>query len=655
MKLRPILAFCSLFLGVLAFVLGNSYPAQAAVPPLGSEPLPPGAKIETVLGDMAYPVAMAFDPAGRLLYTEKSTGNVRLFANGTLQKEPVITYDISICSERGLLGIAIDPDFNSNHYIYVYYTQGPGCSDTQNKVARFIESNGKGSNSTNIFSSPQTAGNHNGGNIHFGPDGKLYITVGDNANAANAQEMTARNGKMHRINPDGSMPTDNPHFNQPGALPSLYAIGLRNSFDFTFDPVVKGRIFASENGPNCDDEMNRIEAGFNYGWRANYPCDDDNPDPKYNNMGPLWYVGQSGCCIAPTGITVYTGNSVPQWQNQLFMANYKDPPYHFYLNADRTIITAVNKVEGLNAGMDLETGPDGALYYIEGGGYQTGTLKRIVGTGVASPTPKPSSTPGTISIPGEGSRTFPETGQTVRGLFLDHWTQHGGLPQQGFPISGLMTEASDLNGKPYTVQYFERVVFEHHPENQPPFNVLLSQLGTFQYKKKYPNGAPPQQPNNGPGSALFSETGKRVGGLFLDYWKSHGGLLQQGYPISDEFTDVSDLNGKLYTVQYFERAVFEYHPENQPPFNVLLSQLGTFRIKRNTAANKACCQGGCFEKTTYYASLATRHFYRRARPISDTCTALARVGQPPYRDYPPGPSASQPWRLADVWARCQPH
>jgi streptogramin lyase len=179
----------------------------------------------------------------------------------------------------------------------------------------------------------------------------------------------------------------------------------------------------------------------------------------------------------------------------------------------------------------------------------------------------------------QGSQTFSATGKTVSGPFLDYWNNHGGLTQQGYPISDQMQEASDTDGKTYTVQYFERAVFEQHPENQPPNDVLLSLLGTFLYKQKYPNGAPNQTPNNSAGSQLFTATGHRVGGKFLDYWNQHGGLAQQGYPISDEFQEVSDLDGKTYTVQYFERAVFESHPENQPPYDVLLSQLGTFRYK----------------------------------------------------------------------------
>ncbi|HYO48644.1 MAG TPA: hypothetical protein VEW94_02235 [Chloroflexia bacterium] len=190
-----------------------------------------------------------------------------------------------------------------------------------------------------------------------------------------------------------------------------------------------------------------------------------------------------------------------------------------------------------------------------------------------------------IPIPGTGSRTFSETGKTASGLFLEYWETHGGLAQQGYPISDVFGEVSDLNGQPYTVQYFERAVFEYHPENQPPFNVLLSQLGTFQYKRKYKDGAPNQQPNMSAGSVVFQETGKRLGGKFLAYWREHGGLAQQGLPISDEFMEKSDLDGKEYLVQYFERAVFEYHPENQSPFDVLLSQLGTFQYKRKYGNN----------------------------------------------------------------------
>lgn len=395
----------ALTLGGLGFLaVGGRSPALAGVPATslsptdGTEPLPPGASIQTVLSNMTKPIAMAFDPQGRLFYTEKEAGNVRLFSNGSLQASPVIHYAVDgTCSERGLLGIAIDPNFTTNHYIYVYYTYdanpGTTCEATTNRVARFVENNGVGTNSVDIFTSTQTAGNHNGGNIHFGPDGKLYISIGDNANAANSQDVTVKNGKIHRINSDGTIPPDNPVFTQTGALGSLYAMGVRNTFDFTFDSLTSGRIFASENGPGCDDEMNRIEAGYNYGWRASYPCDDTNPSSQYNTIAPLWFLANGTCCMAPTGITVYTGSQIPQWRNGLFMATYNNSQLrHFYLNADRTLVTTTNVVQGVTIGTDLETGPDGALWYIEGGGYVAGTLKKIVGPG-GSPTPAVTNTP----------------------------------------------------------------------------------------------------------------------------------------------------------------------------------------------------------------------------------------------------------------------
>lgn len=318
-----------------------------------------------------------------------------------------------------MLGIAIDPNFNSNHYIYVYYTARPGtsCGSTTNRVARFVENNGVGSGSTDIFTSPQTAGNHNGGNIHFGPDGKLYISIGDNANAANAQDVTVKNGKIHRINGDGSIPGDNPVFTQTGALGSLYAYGVRNTFDFDFDPLTAmnpyPRIFAAENGPSCDDEVNRIEANYNYGWRDPYPCDDTNPSPVYNTIAPLWYLPSGQCCDAPVGITVYEGN-IPEWHNQLFMsANNNGRLRHYYLDATRTIVTQTNIVQGISIQGDIETGPDGAFWYFEDSPYAGSVdLKKLVWNGGPTPTSTVAptyTTPPTSTVPPTATNTRTST------------------------------------------------------------------------------------------------------------------------------------------------------------------------------------------------------------------------------------------------------
>jgi iron complex transport system substrate-binding protein len=179
------------------------------------------------------------------------------------------------------------------------------------------------------------------------------------------------------------------------------------------------------------------------------------------------------------------------------------------------------------------------------------------------------------------SRTFPETGKTVKGAFLAYWNAHGQLAQQGLPISNEMEDISDLNGKTYTVQYFERAIFESHPENKAPYDVLLSLAGLFRFTQLYPQGAPNAKASTD-NAITFKETGMALGGKFRAYWESHGGLAQQGFPISNEFQEKNALDGKTYTVQYFERAVFELHPENQAPNDVQLSQLGTFQYRERT-------------------------------------------------------------------------
>ncbi len=192
--------------------------------------------------------------------------------------------------------------------------------------------------------------------------------------------------------------------------------------------------------------------------------------------------------------------------------------------------------------------------------------------------------PAVLAVQAQGaSHTFPQTGHTVSGLFWTYWQAHGGLAQQGYPLSEPFSEKSEVNGQTYVVQYFERAVFEVHPANQPPFDVLLSLLGTARYQARYPQGAPGQVANKTAGH-YFAETGHWVGGQFWTYWQAHGGLAQQGYPISDEFTEISELNNTPYMVQYFQRAVFERHLENAPPFDVLLSQLGTFQLHRKYPA-----------------------------------------------------------------------
>jgi iron complex transport system substrate-binding protein len=182
------------------------------------------------------------------------------------------------------------------------------------------------------------------------------------------------------------------------------------------------------------------------------------------------------------------------------------------------------------------------------------------------------------------SRTFTETGKTVQGKFLAYWNAHGGLTQIGLPISDEMQDVSATDGKTYTVQYFERAVLEMHPEYAgSPYEVLGALLGVHYYTDRYPvlGGAADQKASSS-NPMKFNETGHSVGGKFRTYWEEQGGLPRFGFPITDEFQEKSALDGKTYTVQYFERAVMELHPENQPPSDVLLGQLGTYAYKAKT-------------------------------------------------------------------------
>jgi len=184
-------------------------------------------------------------------------------------------------------------------------------------------------------------------------------------------------------------------------------------------------------------------------------------------------------------------------------------------------------------------------------------------------------------IPPADSRYFKETGQTVSGIFLDYWNSHGALPQQGYPISNEFSEVSDLNGKPYTVQYFERNRFEYHPELLgTPYAVQLGLLGVqYTADKLFTLGDPVATTRD---LLYFPETGHRLGGGFLLYWQAHGGLAQFGYPLSDEHLEQSTTDDNYYTTQYFERARFEWHEEVQgkPQDRVQLGLVGAEWLAR---------------------------------------------------------------------------
>ncbi|HEX5501506.1 MAG TPA: DUF4232 domain-containing protein [Thermomicrobiales bacterium] len=194
---------------------------------------------------------------------------------------------------------------------------------------------------------------------------------------------------------------------------------------------------------------------------------------------------------------------------------------------------------------------------------------------------------GALARPGGGraadEQCFPETGKCVQGRFLAYWRDHGGLAINGYPLSGEFRQQLG-DGNTYTVQYFERVRMEYHSQNPPPYDVLLGQFG----RAIHP--ADPAVPPSGDG-AYFPQTGHNVRGAFLDYWAAHGGLAQFGYPLSEEFRETLE-DGKTYTVQYFERARFELHPETGDPAAVELGQFGRRIFATSLAALQQPCAAG---------------------------------------------------------------
>ena len=195
----------------------------------------------------------------------------------------------------------------------------------------------------------------------------------------------------------------------------------------------------------------------------------------------------------------------------------------------------------------------------------------------------------------ENCQTFSQTGFTACGLFLQYWRANGGLAQQGYPISGVFYERNAPppagDGQLHMVQYFQRARFEYHPENQPPFQVLLGLLGTEQYSARYEKTPEPDATyyNGRTDCETFAETGFQVCGRFLEYWKASGGLAQQGYPISPVIMEKNAPppagDGKIHRVQYFQRARFEQHSENMRPYDVLLGLLGVEQYQGKYAVN----------------------------------------------------------------------
>jgi aldose sugar dehydrogenase len=329
---------------------------EGATPP---EHMPADAISTTFVPEAAMPVAMTFAPDGRLFYNELKSGKIRIVQNGRLLPEPFYEFKVAGQPETGLLGLALDPDFERNRYVYVFYTsvadgQENGGTNGPNRVVRLTDVANTGTELTAILDNLPSAAIHNAGTLRFGPDGKLYVSLGDTDKGSNAQDLGTLAGKILRVNPDGTIPNDNPFVGVDGKQPAIWAYGFRNPFSFDFDPV-SGALMETENGPGDNDELNMIVKGGNHGWP---------PSGYTSKRGDVDPIAVMNPPIGPTGMAFYVGNQVPEWQNDWFYCNYHQSQLRRVRLApesrDRVVFEQVVK-NGCSLG--VVNGPDGALYY----------------------------------------------------------------------------------------------------------------------------------------------------------------------------------------------------------------------------------------------------------------------------------------------------
>lgn len=326
----------------------------------------PSGFTETAIPGLSNPTSFEIAPDGRLFVCQQG-GSLRVIKNGTLLTTPFLSLTVDSNGERGLLGVAFDPNFATNNFLYVYYTVS--AAPIHNRVSRFT-ANGDvalGGSESIILELDNLSGatNHNGGAIHFGPDGKLYVAVGENANSGNSQVFTNRLGKMLRINSDGTIPTDNPFFGTAaGPNRSIWALGLRNPFTFAFQAGT-GRLFVNDVGESTWEEINDGIAGSNYGWPA---TEGVTSNPSFRS--PLFAYGHGngptvGCAIA--GGTFYNPSTVQfpsSFVGKYFFAELCSGWIRVF---DPALGTATGFATGISSPVDLKVSSDGSLYYLARG------------------------------------------------------------------------------------------------------------------------------------------------------------------------------------------------------------------------------------------------------------------------------------------------
>ena len=306
-------------------------------------------RVETVLTGLEVPWSLNFAPDGRLFVTERP-GRVRIVTLGG-SSELALTLDgVFAQGEAGLLGLALDPEFAQNHFVYLYYSASvPGGA--MNRIVRYREVNSRLGERAVLLDNIPAAQIHDGGRLRFGPDGLLYASAGDAADGNNAQDVASLAGKLLRLNRDGTVPRDN-RFSSP-----VFTYGHRNPQGFDWHPT-SGELWESEHGNNGNAEVNAIRTGLNFGW------------PRIEGAAtmsgmevPITFYNPS---IAPSGASFYRGQRLPQFSSNFFVATLRGT-HLLRLTVDastRRVTTQERLLEGTFGRLrDVVSGPDGYVYF----------------------------------------------------------------------------------------------------------------------------------------------------------------------------------------------------------------------------------------------------------------------------------------------------
>lgn len=341
--------------------------AAATVTALAIVPAAPAATVTAVpiVTDAAFPAAFDVARSGKIFYGERLTGRIRAFSQRTSSNRLFFALPrVSSTGGRGLLGLAVHPRYPRVPYVYVHVTRSVG-STVENQVVRIRASRGRGVAVRVLFRASTDATFHNGGPLLFGPDDALYLSLGDAGLPAAAQDAKNPHGKILRLTGAGAVSV---------------ASGIRNSFGFAFDPW-GGRLWATDNGPECNDELNRIEPGANYGWGARATCASPPSAPANTNQdGPSPRFPQrfDPSPIAPTGVVFcrHCGLGAAR-EGNLFYGTFLTGEVREVTLGPRRLAArsqriAYTHLEGILA---LAAGPRGRLYFSD----STGIYKLAAG------------------------------------------------------------------------------------------------------------------------------------------------------------------------------------------------------------------------------------------------------------------------------------